>query len=139
MPTAIDHGALLRTLLLRRPVLVQVVASRIYIATDPPAGYDPNPQAGKVATTGPAVLLTDRGGKPNSTSIIVDPTYQARCYAATEPGARALDALLFAALHDQSYGRIRVARCNVTGQHTQDPETGWHFYLSTWQLTVVTV
>lgn len=134
---ASDHGALLRTLLLRRPALVQAVGPRIYVATDPPPGFDPNPVSGKAATTGPAVLLTDRGGRPNATSIIVDPTYQARCYAAAEPEARVLDALLFAALHDQSYGRIRIARCNVTGQHTQDPETGWHFYLSIWQLTVV--
>jgi hypothetical protein len=136
---AIDHGALLRTLLLRRPALIAVVATRIYIASDPPAGYNPNPQAGKAATTGPCVLLTDRGGRPNATSIIVDPTYQARCYAATEPEAHALDALLLTALHDQRCGRIISARCNVTGQHTQDPETGWNFFLSTWQLTVVTV
>jgi hypothetical protein len=69
--------------------------------------------------------------------VLLEPSYQARCYAATEPAARVLDGLLFTALHDQRYGRIRIARCNVTGQHTQDPTTGWHFYLSTWQLTVV--
>ncbi|NNJ10587.1 hypothetical protein EKD04_009625 [Chloroflexales bacterium ZM16-3] len=134
---AIDIDALLRTLLMRNAALVGAAGTRIYIASDPPAGYDPNRNAAKPTTTGPAVVLTGGGGRPNSTSVLLEPTYQARCYGADEAAARDLDALLFAALHDKRYGRIRVARCNVTGQHTQDPDTGWHFFLSTWQLTVV--
>jgi hypothetical protein len=81
--------------------------------------------------------MTNRGGNPNSTSVIATMTYQGRCYAATEEEARALDERLFAALHDQRRGQIKAARCNVTGQHTLDPDTGWHFYLSTWQITIV--
>ncbi|MBX0328703.1 hypothetical protein K2Z83_13555 [Oscillochloris sp. ZM17-4] len=132
-----DPDALLRILLLRDTNLVALAGARIYIATDPPAGYEPNLNAAKPTTTGPAVLMTNRGGPPNVTSMLLNLTYQGRCYAATEPVARDLDGRLFTALHDKRYGRIRVARCNVTGQHTQSPETGWHFSLSTWQLTVV--
>ncbi|RRR75286.1 MAG: hypothetical protein EI684_05125 [Candidatus Viridilinea halotolerans] len=132
-----DHGILLRQLLMRDAALTDLVGTRIYIATDPPAGYDPNPTATHPTTTGPAVLLTDRGGRPNETSLLLEPTYHARCWGATERLARTVDARLFAALHDRAFGRIRSVRCTVTGQHSPEPETGWHFVLSTWRVTVV--
>jgi hypothetical protein len=133
-----DLYTTLRTLVLSRPTVVEVAGPRVFIAAEPPAGYDPKAVASNAALTGPAVLFSDRGGRIGSTSVILDTTFQVRCYAADEPTARALDAHLLAALHDKARGRIRSVRCAVTGQHVADyPQTGWHFYLSTWQVTSV--
>lgn len=132
-----DIDALVRACVLRLPSVVAVAGTRIYVATDLPPGYDPNAVPARPTTTGPAVFFTGRGGRPSVTSVLSDPTYLARCYAANEVAARDLDARLFVALHDRSFGRIRSIRCTVTGQHTQDSATGWHFFLSTWQLIVV--
>jgi hypothetical protein len=130
----------LRALVLSLPSVVEVAGTRIFIAAELPAGYDPKAVASTPALTGPAVLFSDGGGRPGSTGVILDSAYRVRCYAADEPTARALDERLFRALNDRSRGIIRSVRCTVTGQHVSDyPQTGWHFYLSSWQITSVIV
>ncbi|MEI7769560.1 MAG: hypothetical protein WCI67_06210 [Chloroflexales bacterium] len=138
MTPPFDLTATLRALILGLPTVAAVAGTRIFIAAELPAGYDPKAVATSPALTGPAVLFSDRGGRPNVTSVLLDSTYQARCYAADQQTARDLDARLLAALHDRARGRIRVIRCTTTGQHVSDyPQTGWHLYLSTWQVTAV--
>jgi hypothetical protein len=132
-----DVDAALRTLALSRTALTAVVGTRVFISNDLPVGYDVRPHPGNAAFTGPAVLFSGRGGRPNSTSVLLGATYIARCYGVTQAEARELDALLLATLHDASRGRIRMLRCQVTGQHTPETDTGWHTYLSTWELTAV--
>lgn len=133
-----DLVATLRTLVLSLPSVVAVAGSRIFMSADLPAGYDPRAVAATVALTGPAILFSDRGGRVGPTSVIVETTYQVRCYAADAVTAGDLDARLFTALHDRARGRIRAVRCTTTGQHVSDyPQTGWHLFLSSWQVTAV--
>ena len=132
-----DLDAALRALALSRPGLTAAVGTRVFVGADPPTGYGVTPVGGNPLFTGPAVLLSGRGGRPNSTSVLVGATYLARCYGVDQAAARTLDALLLAELHDRARGRIRVLRCQVIGQHTPETDTRWHTYLSTWELTAV--
>ncbi|MEI8306092.1 MAG: hypothetical protein WCF99_03395 [Chloroflexales bacterium] len=132
-----DRSASLRTLILSLPTVVAVAGQRVFLSAELPAGYDPKAVTTNPALTGPAILVTDRGGRPGITSILVDSIYHAECYAVDQATARALDGLLFTALHDQSSGRIRSVRCTTTGQHLVSPRTNWNIYLSVWQVTSV--
>jgi hypothetical protein len=132
-----DTDAVLRQLVLSLGTVAILTGPRVYADTDPPAGYDPSPLAGAESTRGPAVLLTNRGGRPNATGALLDLTYQVRCYGATRLAAQELDRALLGALHSRARGVIRSVRCTVVGQHTPLPELQWHMFLSTWQLTAV--
>lgn len=132
-----DIDGALRALALSRPGLTAVVGTRVFVGADLPTDYAVTPVAGAPLMTGPAVLFSGRGGRPNSTSVLVGVTYLARCYGLDQAAARALDALLLDALHDRARGPIRVLRCQVTGQHTPETDTRWHTYLSTWELTAL--
>lgn len=135
---AVDVTAILRTLVRSLPTVAAVAGTRIYVSADLPPGYDPKAVASAPALTGPAVVFSEKGGRPGITSVLLDVSYQARCYAADQMTARDLDARLVTALHDRSRGRIRAVRCITTGQHVSDyPATGWHVYLSSWQVTAV--
>ncbi len=135
--TLSDVDLALRTLALRPTALTAVVGTRVFVGSDLPAGYDVRPVAGNAVFTGPAVLFSGRGGRVGRTSVLLEATYLVRCYGITQAAARELDTLLLACLHDTSGGAIRVLRCNVTGQHTPESDTGWHTYLSTWDVTAV--
>lgn len=134
---AYDLSAILRALILSLPTVVAVAGQRVFLAAELPAGYDPKAVPANPALTGPAILVTDRGGRPGRTSVLLDSIFHAECYAVDQPTARRLDGLLFTALHDQSSGRIRAVRCTTTGQHLVSPRTNWHLYVSVWQVMTV--
>lgn len=132
-----DLSAILRALILSLPTVVAVVGQRVFLAAELPAGYDPKAVTTNLTLTGPAILFSDRGGRPGSTSVLLDSIYHAQCYAVDYPTARTLDHLLFTALHDRSVGRIRSVRCTTTGQPLIAPRTNWHLAVSVWQVTAV--
>ncbi len=132
-----DRSATLRALILSLPPVVAVAGQRVFLAAELPAGYDPKAVASNPAFTGPAVLVIDQGGRPGRTSVVLDFLFHAECYAVDQPTARALDSLLFTALHDTARGELRSVRCTTTGQHLVSPRTNWHCYVSVWQVLAV--
>ncbi|MEI8167113.1 MAG: hypothetical protein WCG26_12075 [Chloroflexales bacterium] len=127
----------LRLLLRSLAPVTALVGTRIYMANDPPPGYAPISIVGAETLTGTALLFTSRGGPPNATRVYTQITYTARCIAATEPDARALDAAL-RVLEGRGYGCVRAITLAVRGQHVPSPDVGWHTYLSTWNAIAVT-
>ena len=142
---ALDMTTALRALILTTPprlppcmLTVEAVAGqRVFFGADLPAGYDPKAVLTNPTLTGPAILFSDRGGRPGRTSVLLESIYHAQCYATTQPIARDLDEVLFAALHDHARGCVRSVRCTTTGQHLVDTRTNWHLYVSVWQVLAV--
>lgn len=119
----IDENKAIRDFLLTNAALVALVGARVWAGTDvPAAGYKPS--------DGGAICLKVRGGGPDYTDLLLDPSVQLKCYGATAVTARAVYAALYDALHQAKSGTIRHAWCDVLGQDLTEPETAWPFVLT---------
>jgi hypothetical protein len=118
-----DENKALRDFLLTNVALVALVRTRIWAGTDTPAaGYKP--------ADGGAVCFKVRGGSPDYSDVLLDPSIQFKCYGATTVEAREVYAALYNALHQAHAWIMRAAWCDVLGQDLTEPETGWPFVLA---------
>ena len=124
-----DLDATLRAYLAAQSALVAACATRISVDVDLPAGY----QVGQ----GPALLLTNLGGRLNPTGVLLTTVYTAQCYAADAGAARTLDQILVTALHERAFGGVRAALLQVTGRLIRTPQTGWPIVVSSYQIISV--
>ena len=120
----IDAGDAIRDHLLANTALYALVGTRVYAERDvPPPGYQP-------VTDGACVCVKARGGVPNYTDALLEPSVQAKCYGTDETTANAVYRALYGALHNSGSGVVRWSQCEVLGQTLTERDTGWPFVLS---------
>lgn len=130
----VDVSAALRTHLLANTALYALTGVRIWAETDTPmVGYTP--------ADGGAVCFRVRGGQPEYSDLLLQPSFQFKCYGATAVTANAVYRALYAALQNTRAGStVRWAQCEVLGQTLQEPETTggapWWFVLTFFQVYI---
>jgi hypothetical protein len=119
----IDPNAKVLTLLEANTALVTLCGSRIYAGRDvPPPGYNP--------ADGSAITFRVRGGPgftlENPTLV---PSFQFKCYGATELAATTCYRTLVDALHDGYSADVLRGIQESVGQLLEEPGTEWPFVL----------
>jgi hypothetical protein len=119
-----DVAAAIRTCLVAKTGLAGVFGSRIYAQrSTPPVAYQPS--------QGAAICLLIRGGQPNYSGALIEPSVQFKVYGASEAVAGAAYNALFDACHDKAgNGIVRWSRSEVLGQPLTEPDSGWPFVLA---------
>lgn len=123
-----DIDALLRAWLAAQPPLHALCAERILVGSDLFAGY--------TVAQGPAVLLTNLGGRWIPNSPMLATVYSAQCYAESVALAQNLDQTLVAVLHRAAWGTVRMCTLQVSGRVTRTP-THWPVVVSNYQVVSV--
>lgn len=126
----VDSEDVVRDYLLSVPAVTAITGTRIYIGTNLPDTYKP--------AAGAAILLKVRGGSPDYSGAIMQPSIQFQCYAATGLEARRCARALYDALHNAASGQIMQARCETLPQMLAEPETNppWYFALSFYRVHI---
>lgn len=123
----ISVHAAIRQHLATNMALHPLVGSRIWAGRIEPApGYQPS--------QGAAITFAVRGGAPDYSDAIVEPSVQFQCWGATEVQAETAYNTLFDAMQNAHNGVIAWARCEVLGQLLREPATGWPFVLTYFQV-----
>jgi hypothetical protein len=94
----------------------------LYASTLLPAGYTPD-------SHGSAILFQVRGGDHSWSSKQLAPSWQFRCYGATEADARMVALELFDAVNDQRGTGIKWCRAEGLPQIVIESEAGWPYGL----------
>jgi len=125
----IDMPAAVLTFLQAQPGIVALAGARVYAEADyPPTGYKP--------TDGPALCFKARGGLPGYPDSLLFPSLQFKCYGSSEIEANTLYRALFDAMHHARGGTVRWAVCEMLGQTLREPELGWPFVLTAFQMSI---
>ncbi len=119
-------GAVLVAYLKSVAAIVAMTGSNIYASKDFPAGYS--------VITSPGILIQTRGGAIHYSGKALEPSMQIRCYGLTEKIAENLNGLVFDALHYHKGNGIVNAYLEAMPTPLRDPETGWDYVLSYYQL-----
>jgi len=119
----IDPHAKLLTLLEADSDLVTLCGSRIYAGRNvPPRGYTPG--------DGSALTFRVRGGPGfDQEDAILTPSFQFKCYGATELAAMTCYRALVDALHNGSSANVLRGIQESVGQLLEEPSTEWPFVL----------
>jgi hypothetical protein len=123
----IDIEASIRAQLVADAAVAALAGDRIEAATTPHRGYS--------VSDGPLVLFGVRGGQTDYARVLLMPSLQFRCYAATETLARALDRAVYDCLTHQGQRCNGIASADVEslGSLLHEPTTEWPFVLSFWK------
>jgi hypothetical protein len=117
----INDGAIIRTFLLTKSVITNLVGSdpgaRLYYGPALPPGYTP--------ATGAAILFNRRGGGQSYDSGLLTPSMQYLCYGSTLSITEQLYRALYSALNDQGGLGVKQSRLEMPGQPLQEADTGW--------------
>ena len=108
---------------LRDQIGVTVLAgSRIYAErVVPPTDYQPS--------DGPCLCFKRRGGPIDYTGEVLAPSFQFKCYGATEYDANGLYRALYDALNYPQDARVKAAEIEAQGEVLEEPDTDWIFVL----------
>jgi hypothetical protein len=112
-----------RDLLLKSAVVTDIVGQRIYAHRD-------NPPIGYTLDAGPCICMKVRGGAPDLTGNILEPSIQFKCISTSEVDANTVYRALYMALDGVQDAVVRYASCEVLGQTIYDPETKWNMVLT---------
>lgn len=122
----IDPLANIRDYLISQGVLTDLVADRIYAATDTenlPPLYTPN--------DGPCVAFKVRGGGLDYTSSIIQPSVQFQCVGIDTVIVYQVDGILHDVLQDRKTQFFKMARREVLGTLLYtSPPTLWPYVLT---------
>jgi hypothetical protein len=131
MAAMVSIHKVLLDFLRRNQAIADLADGRLYAGPALPKGYAPS-------LSGPAILFSRRGGNVDYTGLVLNPSVQFRCYAASSAKAGELDRALYDALHDKHGPGIKRARAEVLGQPLIEPETDppWHYVLSFYRVRI---
>lgn len=122
----IDTSETLREFLLVQPGLA-MAERRIYAEREmPPPEYQPG--------DGWAFCFKRRGGGQDYEAVVLSPSYQFKCYGATEMEANQAYRALFDALNGAGSYLIKAAEQEAQGQTLYEPKTGWPYVLAFYKL-----
>jgi hypothetical protein len=124
----IDPSAEVLEFLTGQPAMVVLTGDRMYADTDLPRGYKP--------ADGQALLLATRGGRPDYSSLVLYPSFQFRSYGPDFEACWELDQTLFDVLNDKGNCKIKFARLEAIGRPLREPDTGWPFVLTYYQIAM---
>ena len=131
----VNAAIAMRDAILTNSALTALVGTRIYVQSDPPAGYRPTEDPAQPILTGAAIVITHRGGsRDGGSGMLVQGSLYVRCYAVSELAAMALDAVLARELDGYQSATLRSLTQALTGQPSRDP-AGWAMAYSTWNYT----
>ena len=119
----IDVNAKVLTLLEANVALVTLCGSRIYAGRDVPReGYNPG--------DGSAITFRVRGGPGfDEEDAILTPSFQFKCYGASEIAAQTCYRALVDALHNGYTADVQRGIQESVGQLLEEPGTEWPFVL----------
>jgi hypothetical protein len=118
----INDSQKVRSYLLTKTALTALVSSRIYAErNNPPPGYTPG--------IGGAITFKRRGGAPDYSGALVVPSYQFKCYAATEADANQVYRALYDALQEGKSADIKFAVLETVGETLREPDSQWIYVL----------
>ena len=125
----INTPLLIRDYLSAQGAITTLTSTRLFAERDTP------PKTYRIED-GAAITFKIRGGGPDYTGIILQPSVQFKCYDSTESKAYTLYRALHDALHDAqpSGSMIMIAREEVHGQTLLELETEWPFTLSFYRI-----
>ncbi|HPL29733.1 MAG TPA: hypothetical protein PLG21_16930 [Anaerolineae bacterium] len=125
----IDVAVAVLAFLQGQPGVVALAGPRIWAEADyPPAKFK--------ITDGSALCFRVRGGMPGYPGYLLFPSVQFKCYGRDEAEANALYRALYDALHLARGGKVRWVRCEMLGQTLREPELGWPFVLTAFQMSI---
>ena len=123
----IDTSEALRDYLLTVPALA---AARFYAERDtPPPNYKP--------ADGWAFCFKRRGGGQHYEGVILEPSYQFKCYGATELAANQAYRALYDALDGMAEYLLQAAEMETQGQTLYEPKTNWPYVLVFFKFSVL--
>jgi hypothetical protein len=123
----IDTTEVLRTFLLAQPGLTAGASTRFY-------GERETPAPEYVPDQGWAFCFKRRGGGQDYESVVLDPSYQFKCYGPTEVEANRAYQALFDALNGAGIYLLKAAEMEAQGQTLYEPKTGWPYVLVFYKL-----
>jgi hypothetical protein len=113
----IDVGASIHTHLVANVALYALTGERIWGEVEAPdADYD-------AATDGQAIAFKTRGGEPDSSDALLQPSVQFQCYGSDEIEANECYRALYAALHHKQGATVRWASCETLGVTLREPDS----------------
>lgn len=124
-----DEAAALRSVLEADGPLAELIETRLWAETDVPA-------SGYVPAQGPAICFRLRGGLDDYTDALQHDSFYFKCYGLTPLKAKACYRALHAALQNKQATLIKWARREMIGQLLLEPETGWPYVLTAYQVMI---
>lgn len=119
----IDTPATIRTFLSEQAALTALTGERIWAEMNvPPPGYKP--------TDGGALTFRIRGGGPDYSRSVLNPSVQFKCYGNGIEGAQAVYRALYEVMDNGAGLNIKSTLIDILGQSQADQETGWPFVLT---------
>lgn len=131
----IDTDALLRAFILTKPAILSAVGTRVFMSSDPPAGYHVVPSGNSMH--GPCLVIPQQGGSQNETGVLLTRSATIRSYAATEYDARLIDRLVTEVLDGSAGGRIRSITAETWQQYYQETQTNWFVAFTVFKIQYV--
>lgn len=131
--SSVDSSTAVLEFLLGQPAITALTATRIWSDLDqPPKGYTPS--------LGIGICFKVRGGNDGDPSVILDPSFQFKVYAATRPLCRQGARVLHDNFHEKANKDILTVRretlpVTLTEQVTE-PEAEWTFALVFYKVMV---